>query len=99
MGMVYCRGCGAQIHESAVTCPQCGAAQQEEMTGKNRVTAAIFALLLGGLGIHKFYLGKTLQGVVYLVFCWTFIPSLISFIEGIIYLTKTDKQFAQQYPG
>src|SRR5206468_11046551 len=28
MAMVYCRGCGKQIHETAVTCPQCGAPQR-----------------------------------------------------------------------
>ena len=27
MGMVFCHGCGKQIHESAITCPQCGALQ------------------------------------------------------------------------
>lgn len=100
MGMVYCRGCGAQIHESAPTCPHCGATQgTPALGGKNRITAAIFALLLGGFGIHKFYLGKPVQGIFYLVFFWTFIPSLIAFIEGILYLTKTDQQFAQQFPG
>lgn len=28
MGMVFCRGCGKEIHESAPTCPQCGAVQE-----------------------------------------------------------------------
>ena len=42
----------------------------------------------GGLGAHKFYSGKTLMGVLYLVFCWTYIPALIALVEGIIALTK-----------
>lgn len=27
MSMIFCRGCGKEIHETAVTCPSCGAAQ------------------------------------------------------------------------
>ena len=67
------------------------------MSGRNRVTAALFAILLGGLGVHKFYLGKTVQGIVYILFSWTFVPMIIGFIEGVIYLTMTDKAFAAQY--
>lgn len=99
MEMVFCRGCGEKIHVSARSCPHCGAVQGvEEASGKNRMTAAILALFLGGLGIHKFYLGKTFQGILYIVFCWTFIPSLVGFIEGIVYLTKTDSSFAKMFP-
>jgi TM2 domain-containing membrane protein YozV len=64
---------------------------------KNRTTAGIFALILGGLGVHKFYLGKTGQGIIYLLFCWTFIPAIIALIEGIKFLTMSDEQFAGQY--
>jgi TM2 domain-containing membrane protein YozV len=65
---------------------------------KSRVTAGILAILLGGIGVHKFYLGKVGLGVLYLllfiVFFWTFIPAIIGLIEGIIYLTQTDQDFA-----
>ena len=54
-------------------------------------------MLLGGLGIHKFYLGRVWQGILYLVFCWTFIPALVGFIEGIIYLTMSDRDFEAKY--
>lgn len=40
-------------------------------------------MLLGGIGAHKFYAGKPGQGFLYLIFCWTYIPSLVGFIEGI----------------
>ena len=33
------------------------------------------------------------QGILYIVFCWTFIPALIGFIEGIVYLCMTDKLY------
>jgi TM2 domain-containing membrane protein YozV len=65
--------------------------------GKSRVTAAVLAFFLGGFGIHKFYLGKTAQGVLYLLFCWTFIPAIIAFIEFIIYLTMSDEAFEEKY--
>lgn len=60
---------------------------------KSKVAAGILAIFLGGLGIHKFYLGKIGMGVLYLLFCWTYIPSLIGFIEGIIYLCSNDENF------
>ena len=40
------------------------------------------ALFLGGLGAHKFYLGQIGLGVLYIVFCWTFIPSIVALIEA-----------------
>ena len=61
---------------------------------KSRTAAGILGILLGGLGIHKFYLGKAGLGIVYLLFSWTFIPALVGFIEGIIYLTQDDATFA-----
>ena len=60
---------------------------------KSRTTAGVLAILLGGLGIHKFYLGNVGMGILYFVFCWTWIPSVIGIIEGIIYLTSSDESF------
>lgn len=73
---------------------------------KNKIVAALLAFFLGGLGIHKFYLGKNKAGIIMLlgtVVGWIllFIPPLIvwviAFIEFIIYLTKSDAEFEQQY--
>lgn len=61
---------------------------------KSRVTAGVLGILLGGLGIHKFYLGKIGLGVVYVLFFWTYIPAIIGLVEGIIYLTQNDQDFA-----
>ena len=98
-GMVFCRACGKEIHSTAPLCPQCGAPQKVAATGepKSRLAAALFAFFLGGLGVHKFYLGRVGQGFLYLIFCWTFIPSIVAFIEFIIYLTMTDEAFRQKY--
>ncbi|HIW31308.1 MAG TPA: TM2 domain-containing protein [Candidatus Paenibacillus intestinavium] len=64
---------------------------------KSKVVAGILGILLGGLGIHKFYLGKIFQGILYLIFCWTYIPAIVGFIEGIIYLCTSDENFARKY--
>jgi hypothetical protein len=101
----FCQACGRSILERAEICPLCGVRQPMMYAPPygavrprhNRVIAAVFALLLGGLGVHKFYLGKIGQGVLYLVFCWTFIPTIVGFIEGIIYLVKSDDDFAADY--
>jgi TM2 domain-containing membrane protein YozV len=66
-------------------------------SGKSRISAALFALLLGGFGAHKFYMGDTGLGVVYLLFCWTLIPRIVSLIEGIVYLAMSDVEFATKY--
>ena len=79
-------------------------------SGKSKIAAGLLAIFLGGLGIHKFYLGYTVPGVIYLlintvgwVVTWMMlgIPNMvigiIALIEGIIYLTKSDEEFQQIY--
>ena len=60
---------------------------------KSKITAGLLAIFLGGLGIHKFYLGKIGMGILYLIFCWTYIPAFIGFIEGIVYICSNDHNF------
>lgn len=64
-----------------------------------RVLCGVMGLLLGSLGIHRFVLGDTTGGilriVISLVTCG--VGSLIGFIEGIIYLTKSDADFVRIY--
>ena len=63
----------------------------------------ILGILLGGLGIHKFYLGYTTAGIIMLVVsivsCGFVAPiiSIIGLIEGILYLTKSDEEFYRTY--
>lgn len=64
---------------------------------KNKIVAGILALFLGGIGAHKFYLGRIGQGILYLLFCWTGIPAVLGLIEGIIYLISSDENFAMKY--
>lgn len=66
---------------------------------KNRSLAALLAFLLGWLGIHKFYLDQKVTGIIYLLFCWTGIPLIVSIAEGISYLLCSDHNFACKYGG
>lgn len=61
------------------------------------MTAAILALLLGGIGVHKFYLGRPIQGIFYLLFFWLLIPTFIALIEGVVYLSMSDDRFQRKY--
>lgn len=64
-----------------------------------RVVAGILAILLGAIGVHKFYLGMTTPGLIQLVLgiCTGGMTGIIGLIEGIIYLTKTDEEFIRLY--
>ncbi|MGN6107806.1 MAG: TM2 domain-containing protein [Kofleriaceae bacterium] len=105
----HCFACANILDARAELCPKCGIRQPDMVAlevqrtqlptkgTRNKTTAGLFALLLGGLGIHRFYLGHTGMGVLYLLFCWTFIPAIAALIEGILYLTMTDEAFAQKY--
>ena len=66
------------------------------LTTKSNVTAGILAILLGSFGAHKFYMGKSSQGILYLVFFWTFIPFIIGVIEGIQYLAEGQERFSER---
>ena len=52
-----------------------------QKVSKDELIGVLLALFLGGLGIHKFYMGQTGAGILYLIFSWTGIPSIIGFIE------------------
>ena len=68
-----------------------------------RIISGILAILFGSLGIHKFVLGYTKEGIIMLaislVTCGVGAAAtgLIGFIEGIIYLVKSDEEFIYEY--
>lgn len=64
---------------------------------KSKGLAIFLAIVLGGLGAHKFYLGKAGWGVMYLLFSWTGIPMVVGIIEGLSYLFRSDSSFKQKY--
>ena len=61
--------------------PQAIFYQQYEAVRRDEVVGVLLALFLGGFGAHHFYLRRTGLGVLYLVFSWTFLPTMISFVE------------------
>ena len=70
---------------------------------EKKLVAGLLGILLGGLGIHKFYLGHQKEGIIMLLAsiipCGLgfIITSPIGIIEGILYLTKSDQEFVDTY--
>ena len=73
------------------------------MGADKKVPAGILGILLGSLGIHKFILGYTTEGVIMLLvtvlscFMLSPITHVIGIVEGIVYLTKSDEEFVGTY--
>lgn len=101
----FCRDCGASIDARAEICPKCGVRQMAAPGpfasttpgGKSKLAAALLAIFLGSFGIHKFYLGRVGWGIVYLLLCWTAIPGIVGFVEGILLLLQNEQDFARKY--
>lgn len=64
---------------------------------KSKTIAIVLAVLFGGLGIHKFYLGRPAAGMLYLLFCWTFIPLILSLVDAVLYLLMSRDTFNDRY--
>jgi TM2 domain-containing membrane protein YozV len=104
VSLIYCSECGKQISDKAPSCPGCGAPSSHRAQGevavrpiKSRSAAILLALFLGGLGMHKFYLGSPGAGATYLLFCWTGVPMILGFIEAISMLFTSDANFHKKY--
>ncbi|MHA1551728.1 MAG: NINE protein [Candidatus Heimdallarchaeaceae archaeon] len=55
----------------------------------SRTVALLLCIFMGGIGVHKFYVGKVGTGIAYLLFSWTGIPAFIAFIEIFIIANGT----------
>jgi len=64
---------------------------------KNKTITIVLAFTLGGFGVHRFYLGQKKKGLWYLLFCWTLIPMVIGFIEGVLFFSMSYSLFNQTY--
>ena len=68
-----------------------------------KMVAGICGILLGALGVHKFVLGYTKEGVIMLVVTVItcgfggMVMGVIGLVEGIMYLTKSDEEFYTTY--
>jgi TM2 domain-containing membrane protein YozV len=96
----FCPECGLEFSALPPLAPQNHATSQNTYpayavnmgiaAGKkpvDKMAYGLLAIFLGGLGIHKFIAGKAI-GILYLLFCWTFIPAIIGLIEGIMAFTQ-----------
>jgi TM2 domain-containing membrane protein YozV len=74
-----------------------------ESYASKKLAAGICGILIGGLGIHKFILGKQQPGLIMLLVtvltCGAggVVMGIVGLVEGIIYLTKNDEDFYQTY--
>ena len=77
--------------------PTAPSPSQKPEGADKKVVAGILAILLGGFGVHKFYLGYTTAGIIQILLSFICLGSIIGIIEGIIYLTKSDEEFVETY--
>lgn len=108
MAIIQCPECGNSVSDKAAACPKCGASINPfsaglqnkgiivppDPFGKSKTTAGLLAIFLGGLGVHRFYLGQTVLGLIFLLTCWTYIPTIIALIDGVMLLTQSDEEFS-----
>lgn len=97
-GQKYCHACATVLDAAAQTCTACGASQTPK-GGRSKIAAALLAFFLGGLGAHKFYLGRWGWGIVYLLFFWTLLPQLVSLVEFVLLLVMPEEKFQAKYGG
>lgn len=71
--------------------------------GDKKILAGILAIVVGSLGVHKFILGYTTEGLIMLL-CTVLTcgilgvaMSVVGIVEGIMYLTKSDEDFVRTY--
>jgi TM2 domain-containing membrane protein YozV len=104
----FCSSCQAQLapvggHQPMQAVNQQSMTDWKAMGADKKIAAGIVAILLGSLGIHKFILGYTTEGIILLLITvltcgiGAMITSIIGIVEGIIYLTKSDEEFVRTY--
>lgn len=81
---MYCRNCGADMGKLKI-CPRCSC----DNRGKSRLTAGLLQMLIGSLGIGRFYLGYTMLGIAQIaasVFTCGTAGAIWGFIDGVMIL-------------
>lgn len=64
---------------------------------KNKWVAALLAWFFGWIGIHKFYLGNNVAGLLYFLFSWTFIPAILGIFDFIGLILTSEEAFNRKY--
>jgi TM2 domain-containing membrane protein YozV len=65
--------------------------QEYDKLARNPTTALILTVVFGGVGAHRFYLREWGWGIAYVLFFWTYIPSIISILECAQIRSRTTK--------
>lgn len=65
----------------------------------DQTRAVLLAALLGDFGLHHFYLGQPILGVLYLLFCWTGIPGVLASLEACRYGFMSREEWAERHNG
>ncbi len=95
----YCADCEGMGATGYSVQPAPGASQVPMYHGfkKNRSVSVGLALVFGGIGAHKFYLEKPGKGVLYMLFCWTGIPSIVGLFEAAKYIRMDEEEFHRRF--
>ena len=111
-GAKYCSSCGTSCQETTannntIVQPQptivyVQSPQQQNVyvrgVEKSKGITLLLCFFLGGFGIHQFYIGNTVKGVTYLLFCWIcYITGIIALIDFFIFLCMSEERFHQKY--
>lgn len=65
--------------------------------GPQKWPATLFAILVGGIGAHRFYLNQIGLGILSLLFCWTGIPAVIGILNGLNFFFMGNARFLREY--
>lgn len=103
---IYCSNCGEKVPATECFCPKCGVSLKgaaycsgSKRGEDDKIITALLAIIVGGLGIHYFYLGKTKAGILTILLSvitcgiWT----CIMFIQGVLMLVMPDETFKDKY--
>lgn len=96
---IYCSKCGQKLDENggyADSFHDGSINLGPNVKGKNKIIAAILALVVGDFGIQHFYLGNNTAGILSCVFFWTGIPAIIGLVQGVLMLLESDEDFAKR---
>jgi len=104
----YCTACQAPLAPVSGYQPMQSVNPQsmtdwKAMGADKKIAAGIVAIVIGSLGIHKFILGYTTEGIIMLLITvltcgiGAMATGIIGIVEGVIYLTKSDEEFVRTY--
>jgi TM2 domain-containing membrane protein YozV len=99
-GKKFCQNCATETSPAAEICMKCGVRLSVEPGPKSKIAAGILGILLGGLGVHRFYLGYIGIGIIQIIvtICTLGFGALWGLIEGILILTGSFNKDAKGRP-